>query len=65
MGRKLHFFAIDGKKKVYAHLPTQGLTTRSQLISYHVFRTLGNKDIPLRKDRSARFFIVKNLPMPL
>lgn len=52
-------------KKVYVQLSTQGLTTRSQLISYHVFRTLGNKYIPLRNEEGAMFFIVKNITMSL
>lgn len=64
MERKKHFFAMD-IKNVYVQLPTQGLTTRSQVISYHVVRTLGNKYIPLRKDKDALFFIVKNLNMSL
>lgn len=52
-------------KNVYVQLPTQGLTTSSRVISYHVVRTLGNKYIPLRKDKDALFFIVKNLNMSL
>lgn len=52
-------------KKVYVQLPTQGLTTRAQSLSYCVVKNLGNKYIPQWKNKGAEFFIVKNLTVSL
>lgn len=64
MGKKKSLFAMDIKKG-YVQLPTRGLTTRARSLSYCVVKNLGNKYIPLWKDKGAQFFIVKNLTVSL